>query len=104
MVRRYASSGVCLFVCLGFAPPVWAQKGDSGSITGCVYDQTGGPIKGVKITTSSATQIGGRKGAYSNDEGCFRFPILDPGEFEVRGDAPKLRTVVQKGIKVGINA
>jgi hypothetical protein len=104
MVRRYASSVVCLFVCLGFAPQVWAQKGDSGSITGCVYDQTGGPIKGVKITTSSATQIGGRKVAYSNDEGCFRFPILDPGEFEVRGDAPKLRTVVQKGIKVGINA
>jgi hypothetical protein len=69
-----------------------------------VFDQTGSPLKGVKITTSSATQIGGRKVAYTNDEGCFRFPILDPGEFEVRGDAPKLRTVVQKGIKVGINA
>jgi hypothetical protein len=83
---------------------LWAQKGDSGSITGCVFDQSGAPLRGVKVTTFSATQIGGRKVAYSNDQGCFRFPVLDPGTFEVRGDAPKLRTVIQQNVQVGINA
>jgi hypothetical protein len=100
------SALVMLVVSFWFASPrqVWAQKGDSGSITGCVYDQGGAPIKGVKVTTSSTTQIGGRKAAYTNDEGCFRFPVLDPGVFQVRADAPKLRTVIQQNIKVGINA
>jgi hypothetical protein len=81
-----------------------AQNGDSGSIMGCVVDQTGMPIRGVKLTASSSTQIGGRKVVYSNSEGCFRIPALDPGTFEVRGDAPKLRTVVQQNVRVGINA
>jgi hypothetical protein len=69
-----------------------------------VFDQVGGPLKGIRVTTTSATQIGGRKTAYTNDEGCFRFPVLDPGTFEVRGEAPKLRTVIQRNIHVGINA
>src|SRR5947207_2406133 len=89
IVRRLTLVLVGLSVCLGFSREVRAQKGDSGSITGCVLDQTGSPIKGVKVTTSSPTQIGGRKVSYTNDEGCFRFPILDPGVFEVRADAPK---------------
>jgi len=97
---------VLVAFCLLIAVPErgWAQnRGDSGAIAGCVYDQTGAPIKGVKITTSSTTQIGGKKTAYSNDEGCFRFPVLDPGVFQVRADAPKLRTVVQQNVHVGIN-
>jgi hypothetical protein len=81
-----------------------AQKGDSGSITGCVFDQSGAPIRGVKITISSTTQIGGRKTAYAGDEGCFRFPVLDPGVFELHAEAPQLRSVVQKNLRVGINA
>ncbi|HXU81365.1 MAG TPA: carboxypeptidase regulatory-like domain-containing protein [Polyangia bacterium] len=106
MVRRVALAGAAV---LGLA--LWivpgearAQKGDSGSIVGCVLDQSGSPLKGIKITTSSATQIGGKKTTYTNEEGCFRFPILDPGTFEVRADAPKLRTVIQQNVKVGINA
>jgi len=93
--------GVCLLLA---APVARAQKGDSGSIVGYVFDQTGSPVKGVKVTTFSSTQIGGRKTSYTNDEGAFRFPSLDPGVFEVRADAPKLRTVVQKNVGVGINA
>ncbi len=81
-----------------------AQGGNSGSIVGYVYDQTGAPIKGVKITANSPTQIGGTKVAYSNDEGGFRIPQLSPGTFEIRASAPKLKTYIQKDLKVGINA
>jgi Carboxypeptidase regulatory-like domain len=103
MARRSALALVGLAVCL--APfEARAQKGDSGSIVGCVMDQSGSPLRGIKITTSSATQIGGKKTAYTNEEGCFRFPILDPGTFDVRADAPKLRTVIQQNVKVGINS
>jgi hypothetical protein len=87
-----------------WAATAHAQNGDSGSIVGFVMDQTGGPVRGVKVIATSPTQIGGKKIAYSNDEGAFRIPTLDPGVFEVRAEAPKLRTVIQQNVKVGINA
>jgi Carboxypeptidase regulatory-like domain len=104
MVRRIALVVVGLSIWLGSSQRVWAQKGDSGSIIGCVFDQSGSPLKGVRVSTFSSTQIGGRKTVYTKADGCFRFPILDPGSFEVRADAPKLRTVVQQNVAVGINA
>jgi hypothetical protein len=82
----------------------FGQAGSAGSIIGYVYDQTGSPIKGVKVSASSPTQIGGSKVAYTSDEGMFRMRQLFPGTFEVRASAPKLKTVIQKDVKVGISA
>jgi hypothetical protein len=89
---------------LAEAPAGAQSRGDSGSIVGYVVDQSGNPIRGVKVTATSATQIGGKKVAYTNDEGFFRFPVLDPGNFQVRTEAPKLKTQVQENVKVGITA
>ena len=47
-----------------------------GSITGTVTDQTGMPLRGVKVAARSDTQIGGAKIGYTNEEGFFR--IHDP--------------------------
>jgi len=80
------------------------QGGDSGSIIGYVYDQAGNPLRGIKVVATSPTQIGGPKVAYSDDEGGFRLRALIPGTFEVRAGGPKLRTLLQKDIKVGITA
>jgi hypothetical protein len=81
-----------------------AQGGMAGSLTGYVLDQNGYPVHGVKVTAFSGTQIGGSKVAYSNDEGSFRIIGLSPGKFDVTAQAPKLRSVVQKGVDVGITA
>src|SRR5205814_9769857 len=82
----------------------FGQGGASGSITGYVYDQTGVPLKGIKLTASSSTQIGGSKVTYSNDEGFFRIPALFPGKFELKATAPKMKTYVQKDIPVGLTS
>jgi hypothetical protein len=84
--------------------PARAQGGNDGSIIGYVFDQTGSPIPGVKITASSPTQIGGGKTAYTNEEGQFRLRQLFPGTFQVTATAPKLQTQVVKNIPVGISA
>jgi hypothetical protein len=80
------------------------QGGDSGSIVGYVFDQSGNPVRGVKVIATSATQIGGAKTAYTNDEGAFRIRALIPGVFEVKATAATLRTVVQKDVRVGITS
>jgi hypothetical protein len=89
---------------LGLPLTASGQGGTSGSIVGFVYDQTGAPIKGVKASATSPTQIGGAQVAYSDDEGQFRIRQLFPGSFELRLTAPKLKTVVQKDVRVGITA
>jgi hypothetical protein len=81
-----------------------AQGGQNGSIVGAVYDQSGMPMSGVKITARSETQIGGSRSVYTSTEGTFRFPALQPGTFEVRAEAPKLKAVIMKDVTVGISA
>ena len=93
------SRSLLVVVCLVlFAPAAaWAQN-SYGSISGYVMDEGGTPLKGVKVSATSDTQIGGAKAAYSNDEGAFRFSALMPGAFELRATAPKLETVVPEGV------
>src|SRR2546421_7615814 len=79
-----------------------AQGGAAGSLVGHVYDQTGQPIRGVRVAVRSPTQIGGSKIAYTNEEGFFRFSALAPGRFELVSSAPKLKTYVAKDIQVGV--
>ncbi len=81
-----------------------AQGGNDGSIVGYVFDQTGSPLAGVKITAASPTQIGGERRTYTNEEGMFRLRQLFPGSFQVTASAPRLQTVIQKEIPVGISA
>jgi hypothetical protein len=86
------------------ALPATTQAQSSGSIIGTVYDQNGMPISGVKISARSPTQIGGTRVTYSNSEGVFRMPGLQPGTFEVAAVAPKLKQVVQKEVRVGVTS
>jgi hypothetical protein len=81
-----------------------ADGGQNGTIVGAVFDQSGMPLKGIKVTAVSDTEIGGQRTAYSNDEGRFRFAALAPGVFEVRASAVKLRTVIVQNVRVGISA
>jgi hypothetical protein len=79
-----------------------AQGGAAGSVVGHVFDQTGQPVPGVKLTVSSPTQIGGSRVGYSSREGAFRFNALAPGRFELVASAPKMKTSVTKNIQVGV--
>jgi hypothetical protein len=82
----------------------FSQGGGSGSVVGAVFDQTGQPMPGVKVIARSPTQIGGERVVYTNADGQFRFVGLIPGVFDVTTSAPKMATVHQKGISVGVNA
>ncbi len=92
---------------LARAVPVWVALLNSvpeSSIEGYVYDQTGTPIKGIKVTVRSPALSGGAKVAYTNDEGFYRIVGLPPGTFEIIATAPKLKTVHQRNIRVAVDA
>jgi hypothetical protein len=100
--RSILSCLLCLVPLLVNAPAARAQN--IGTLLGHVYDQSGSPLRGVKVTLTSDTQIGGARITLTDDEGGFRFPGLHPGKFRVTAAAPKLRTVVQENVRVTQNA
>jgi hypothetical protein len=104
MVRREAFVVGLATLLTGLGSYVRADGGQNGSIVGHVFDQSGMPLRGIKVTVGSDTEIGGKRTAYSNDDGRFRFPALSPGRFEVQASADKLRTVIIKDVAVGISA
>jgi hypothetical protein len=99
--RRSVGLSVLLVVTFAAFASTAHGQGGSGTLTGTVVDQTGQPVKGVRITARSETQIGGAKSAYTNDDGNYRIPGLIPGSFEVTAAAPKLKSVVVKDLRVG---
>ncbi len=70
-----------------FAGSAFAQTTTTGSIEGTVTDPTGAAVAGVTVT---ATRQGGRSStATTNDEGFFRIPALEPGQYTVSIEAEK---------------
>ena len=60
-----------------------------GSITGTVTDQTGMPLRGVRIDRPIRHPDRRRQGRRTpTSEGFFRVPGLQPGVFEVTASAP----------------
>ncbi|MDX2023306.1 MAG: carboxypeptidase regulatory-like domain-containing protein [Deltaproteobacteria bacterium] len=80
--------------------PLAALAQTTGTISGTVWDQTGTPVAGVTVSIESPTQIGGKQTAVSDSGGRFRFSALTPGMFSLVATAPKLRKLVQPGIRV----
>ncbi len=82
----------------------FAQGGQAGSITGYVTDQTGNPLRGVKIAGTSDVLSGRTVVAYSNQEGAFHILALVPGMYKVTATTPGMNPVEQENIRVGINS
>jgi hypothetical protein len=97
-MRSSARISAIVALLSSFSALAWGQN--VGTLAGYVYDQAGTPLKGITVTISSPTQIGGTKTDVTNDEGGFRFSGLFPGRFKVTASAPKLRTAVVPEVRV----
>jgi hypothetical protein len=96
-MKKYALPA--LIAAFAVAPGVaFAQT--VGTLEGHVFDQSGTPIRGVKVVATSPTQIGGSKTTTTGNDGLFRFPGLTPGIFTVTASAEKLKPTEQRNLKV----
>ena len=69
-----------LFLALLFAWPVAAQE-TRGSIEGVIKDSSGAVLPGATVEAKSAS--GGSLTSVTDSNGVYRFPVLDPGRYEV---------------------
>jgi hypothetical protein len=70
------------FVALVVALPVAAWAADTGTISGAVFDRSGGPVPGAVLKASGANLPAGRT-VVTGANGTFRFEYLLPGEYDI---------------------
>jgi len=68
-------------VCLLLGAAGFAQEGINATLSGTVSDNTGALIPGVEVTAKNIA-TGVASTTITNETGTFRFPSLQPGEYE----------------------
>jgi hypothetical protein len=79
MKARWVAIALCL--CLLFAAVALAQEGINATLSGTVADPTGALIPGVEVTAKNVA-TGVSATAITNETGTYRFPSLQPGNYE----------------------
>ncbi|MCH8017128.1 MAG: TonB-dependent receptor, partial [Acidobacteria bacterium] len=79
----------------------WAQA-NTGTILGTVQDATGAVLPGVEVVVTHI-DMGRSRTVISDDEGRYRVPNLNLGNYEVEASLPGFQTSVRTGIAIGID-
>ncbi len=74
----------------------------TGQLRGLVVDWNGDPVAGASVTLRGSTLLVEQLDTVSDDEGRFRFALLDPGVYNVRGELARFGTVQQRGLAVAV--
>ena len=82
-MRRLSAVALCVIALPGLA---WAQV-DSARIAGTVADQTGGFIRGAKVTVTNE-KVGDARTAETTSEGFFLVTALKPSTYTVKVEQP----------------
>jgi hypothetical protein len=97
--RLFLAGVLVLFI---NAPEGTAQADVStATLTGKVIDQSGATVSNVAVTVTSVER-GWARTVTSNDEGMYRFPLLQPGPYSIRITAPGFRPQILNGISLTI--
>src|ERR1051325_5771873 len=78
----YGSSMKTILILLIFFPWIVSAQ-PSGKITGCVQDESGGKLPGVRVEITGSKKIL----TFTNEQGCFAVP-LSPGTYQVDFQLP----------------
>jgi hypothetical protein len=94
------SFSILLVISLHFSL-AWAQV-NTGTILGTVQDATGAVLPGAEVVATHV-DMGRSRTAISDDEGRYRFPSLNLGNYEIEASLPGFQTSVRTGIEITID-
>src|SRR5687767_5156125 len=73
----------------------------SGDIRGSVVDPSGAAIANAKVTVTDPDR-GITRTTTSNNDGAFAVPLLPPGRYRLRAEAPGFSVKILEGIEVRV--
>jgi hypothetical protein len=88
---------------LSLAAPSHAQTASTteGAIVGTVTDTSGSAVAGATINLSGS-QVMGTKTATTDPNGVYRFPALNPGDYQIKYEAPGFGTQTREGVHISL--
>jgi hypothetical protein len=75
---------------------------NTGTILGTVHDSTGAVLPGAELMATHI-DMGRTRTAISDDEGRYRFPSLNLGDYEIVASLPGFQTSIRTGIKITVD-
>jgi hypothetical protein len=78
---------IATLACLMLAVTALGQVGINATLSGTVSDPTGALIPGVEVTAKNVN-TGVVSSGVTNESGAYRFPSLQPGDYEVSAALP----------------
>ena len=87
LIVRFAQAILVVLLVTCIAARASSQQVATATLEGTVADPNGAAIPGANITVRS-TQTGFTRTTTTDAAGIFRIPLLPPGEYEVKVDAP----------------
>ena len=75
----------------------------TGAIAGKVTDGQGEPLPGATITLSGIDNTAPTRVTVSDAEGRYRFPGLEPGQYEIRVQLEGFTTFDDRNVRVTID-
>jgi hypothetical protein len=101
--RRSASAAALCFVALGM---LWSgtahAQSTTGTITGVVRDDQAAVVPGATVTVLNVL-TGQTRSVVSTDDGQYRFPNLQVGEYELTVELSGFGTYKQSGLNLTLN-
>src|ERR1700687_1115514 len=91
-----------VFVCLALTTlPVLAQEVSAG-ITGRVTDPSGSAVANATVTAKD-TERGTEWPTKTNEDGIYAFPRIPAGDYQLKVEAPRFKTLVQSSLHLEVN-
>ena len=95
-IKLFLLISIFIFSILPFA---FAQNAETGAISGFVQDEDGKDIPGVTIIASNM-RLSLNSLSYTGVDGSYRFPVLLPGEYEIKAQLEGFQSVVRKDVRL----
>jgi hypothetical protein len=102
-MRRFSFGIVVLCVALAATRPAVVRAQAAGSIAGVVTDESGGVLPGVTI---EVTNVGTNqtRTTVTGDDGYYSVPLLQPGQYQVKGTLTGFKTFLRDGLTVTVES
>ena len=95
-MRRFVCAAIVLIAGSASAQDI------TGNVQGTVLDATGARLSGAQVEiVNEGTQI--RLTRTANEQGEYQFNLVPPGVYTLTGSATGFKTVLIKGVDVGVN-
>src|SRR5262245_18810244 len=95
--RRLRLAALSAIVLVLAATPALMAQVTTATIFGTVKDDSGAVLPGVSVTVRH-TETGKSRAVITDDEGRYKAPELDLGDYEVHAELSGFQTTVRSGI------